>query len=303
MSNGTTDLSSQSAGNPTEVSPTGENDTVQTTPESADSPRPDDILTQLEAARAELDRAKQDYSASTRESQRLYQENMYLRQQTAQPQPQPPQQLPRESTFDERELYTTFTDGVLERDPSKMDKVFQHIEERAEKRIMGKMTAAQQYNARIQSSMSYVSQHLKDPNSPLAKRAMEHYQQMSTDSSYAYIQPDAIQFGNLTINPHLLREAVTEARAELGSAIKGAASAVSDATYTTTEASRPSPPESASKFSPSKHLSPSERAYVDKMRERDSTYTYDRYWKYLDPSLKEARLKTGRPITKRDISA
>lgn len=247
---------------------------------------------------------KSRYADSTREAQRLYQENLRKDQIIASMQVQQP--APRQAEAPAYS-YDTLTDGVLERDPNKMKSFEDHIINQAEQRTMNRIQQTMTQQQRVNASFQVVQDAIKDPQSAIAQATMANYYRMLGDPvTYGHIENHVMDIptpqGIQKINPFLLREAVLEAKAGLGQRLVAAdlsARAQGD-TFVET-GSRPNAPEPA-KFNSTKHLSPEERQMAENTHQNLSpAKAYEAYWKYLDPGLKEERLKQGRPISRRQL--
>lgn len=238
---------------------------------------------------------EQKFKASQAEAMRLYQENQRMQAimahtaQQARQAPAPPepvQSKPREQ----------LTDAVLDRDLVKLEAYEDYVIGRAEQRIMSRQQQDQVRQSRIAASMGEISNVLKDPNSPLAHAALQRYQTIQFNPNYQIFTDDSVDVGNVKVNPHILRIAVLEARAEMAS--KGGAmvdSANAQSSFIEPVGGAPRAAQESGKFNPDKHLSERERDACTKQG-----WSFDTYWGHMNPKLKEARLKAGKPLSSKD---
>ena len=235
----------------------------------------------------------QKFAASSAEAQRLYQENVRLQQalQAAQ-QPVAPRQP-------EGNVWGEFSDAVIDRKEDGIKKFAGVISDEVETKVLGKLASNLQKQQRVQASLAFVQNELKDLNSPVARQTMERYQQIAMDPSYGYVENDLIDVGTAKVNPHLLRIAALEVKAKIGTSFTAAAA---DARNTNDSFVEPATPPVAKKgtFDARIHMTEDERATCQRMGQ-----SYDAFWKHLDtpnkPSLRDARLKAGRPVRQNQI--
>lgn len=134
-------------------------------------------------------------------------------------------------------------------------------------------------------------------NTSLAQKTLQKYQQLESQRSlYKEVRPLAV--GNMQFHPLMLRDAIREARLELG-AVHSAAVDVARATSehfvepsTRTPTGPLGEPLTTRNFDAGKHLADYERAYCDKRG-----ISYEKHWENMDDSLKEARISQGKPVT------
>jgi hypothetical protein len=234
---------------------------------------------------------RKKFSESSAEALRLYQENQRLRAQLATPaQPAPP----AKKGYDPAKL----TDDVLDRNADGIRQFANTVIEEAEQRATTHIQQQNYNQQRISSALAYVQNEIRDPQSPIAQAATANYYRMLNDPiNYSHIERfDMDVPGVGRVNPFLIKEAVLEAKADIGGKLTSAdISARRTGDNNVEPASRPAPTQAA-KFTPSKHLSEAEREYCTK-----ANIAFDTYFKWLDDGLQRARLKEGRPITQREL--
>ena len=197
------------------------------------------------------------------------------------------------------------SDAYLEKDTKEIRRLERVKEQRGRQAAKGEvyqeLNQAASTGQRIQSSLSYLNRfpELSDRGHPLTQRALWHYQMMQNDPNYSFVEPASYQIAPGTfVNPHLLRLAVTEAKLEIGQAQRGAEGQMRREQQQFVEpGDKPKPAPAKNEFSAAKHLSDEERAYIKKRGINAKTD----YWDHMEPTLKEARIKAGKPLTKWQI--
>jgi hypothetical protein len=241
-----------------------------------------------------------DYEAKWKASQaegiRLYQrtqqlENILSNQRQPEPAPRP------EPVQEESNAYQQLTDAVLDRDYGKIKHWESTLAQSIKKQIVSEGQEQNARNTRINASSQAIQEAFGDKNPALGHEAMNRYQRMLNDPSYSFVAQDYIPVptpqGPININPHLMRIAVTEARADLGIRAKSATdkaksenSFIESGGGSNVKASAPS-----NKFDENKHLTELQRTTCEK-----HNWNKEDYWNNMDPKVKAARLKAGKPI-------
>jgi hypothetical protein len=191
-------------------------------------------------------------------------------------------------------------DAYLDKNKS----AIQEIEGRKEKRRMARyqqanqqdMTQQQAAQARANSFQSYltsVAPEISKPDSPIAKEISTRYFQLTNDPNTLWSRGDAVRAPDGTLfYPTLMALAATEVRSGHRKARQTAADEAIDVEEPNVEVATRAVQKSNGSFNPKKHLTDSERAMVDTIREKqDATYSYDRFWKRLPEAEKQRRLR------------
>lgn len=229
--------------------------------------------------------------------QRLAAERDQLRQMLSQT-----QHAPREEQRPPGDLYADFSDGVIDRDPRRIHHFAETIKQQAKAELVNELSSFAGEASRTESSNAFIRRELK-PGTPLTQAAVERYREIANDPEYlALVPPAQVAVGNGVINPHLMRFAILEAKAKVGSQLDAADDRNrASSEHFTEPAGRAAAPKKAT-FNPKVHLSEREREYVDKNASRGITYAS--YWKSIEkhePEKARARLERGRPVSNREI--
>jgi hypothetical protein len=261
--------------------------TVESTPPSVSPAVPEDYKAKFSASTAENQRLRSALDQKQREMLQM-QQIMSTQVQPQQPLAPPP----------DDQIYNQFTDSVLDRNVAGLKQHDRHVVDQAKREIVGEMQNQTAYQARINNSLAVVAPVFAQGDTPLAQATIANYARMMNDPVYSQtIEPAEVQVPGSTvrINPHIMREAVKEAKLQI---LEKSSSANLTARRTDTDS-----PESAGgasnadtkpKFDSRNHLTEDERDYCN------STGTkYETYWKYMKDDIREERLATGKPTKPR----
>ncbi len=241
------------------------------------------------------------FKASQSEAMRLYQENQRLQSILNNSMAQHRQEPAANPAANQDDIYSKLTDAVLDRDVGAIKTWESRLADSVERKITSRQQQQAVVGNRISASMSSLNDVFKDQNSPLAYEAIKRYGEILNDPTYSFVQPDTVNIptptGPIPVNPHLMRIAVTEARANIGSRVSKAESeARTGSSFIEPAGGSAQKKESGTKFDPQKHMSETERHYCDVSHKE-----YAEWWKYADQRLKDARLKAGKALDRRDI--
>lgn len=261
--------------------------TVESTPPSVPPAVPEDYKTKFSASTAENQRLR---SALDQKQREMLQMQQIL---STQVQPQQPLAPPPDD-----QIYNQFTDSVLDRNVAGLKQHDRHVVDQAKREIVTELQGQSAQQARINASLAYIAPVFAQGDTPLTQASLVHYTRMMNDPNYAYtIEPAEVLVPGTTvrINPHLMREAVKEAKLQI---LEKSGSANLTARRTDIDS-----PESAGgasnadtkpKFDSRNHLTEDERDYCN------STNTkYETYWKYMKDDIREERLASGKAVARK----
>lgn len=154
-------------------------------------------------------------------------------------------------------------------------------------------------NQDLTLSLQFLQQHqqdLEDPNSPLARRYAQIYQEIYYDPvERAGFKDEVINVSGQPVNPHIAKAALARAKAEL-KALHQKVKTVE----TGGEEIEPSTPGPATpRVDLRRLLSPLEWETIRKIQRTDPAYSAKDYWEDLEraaPGIQKARIEKGRPI-------
>ncbi len=251
---------------------------------------------------------KDRYAGSTQEAQRLFQENLNLRNQLQQQyqqqqyQPQQPQYPQDDNEVLTKEEADALSDAYIDKNHDviqKMEKLKAYrIAEKTQRWTVQQIGENAAHHQRLQAAFGYIQSipELRNPEHPLSRKTLQRYQQITMDPvNCGWVPPVNVEIApGVRVNPFLFRIAVTETKAELNEG-RSESHGKAAADYFVEPSGKTAPPPK-SDFNPMKHLSASERDYVDRQRNRIPDYNYKKYWESWKPEMREARLKAGKPL-------
>ena len=234
---------------------------------------------------------EEKFKQSQAEGIRLFQENQRLQAMLSNA-AQPPKVEPQENF--------TFADAVLDREDGKIQNFFGKLKNEIIGEVTSRTAEEQAKQARMQASFNVYKDAFIDPKNPIGASTMQHYQQMAFDPYYnSIVAQDYVEIpspqGPIKINPHIMRFAYEKAEKEVGSKLtKAKENAIKQESFI--ESAQSGPKATATKFAPTKHLTELERATCEKRG-----WDMENYFNHMDVKIKEARLKAGKPLTRREI--
>lgn len=267
---------------------------------------------------------KKLYGDSTREAQRLHQENQqlrmyaqqiqqqYQRQQTVvqEPTPEPRGPVSVDDLFTDEELeeYSTATISGDRGKLREFERMRMQRYNEARNKIQQAENAKRQELFAAGQSLAATAPELNDPNSPVYRKTMEKYFNIINDPyRMATIKPANVTVQGQQYNLNALREAALEAKAELGVATNQAKSQARSQAEFFTEGSgsgNASPSHaSGGSINYGSLLSESEKAFARDIAKRDPKYKDNPFKAYAEslertyPGLMAARRKAGNPIS------